>query len=137
MLFHCHLCVVSFSDDLRFTEKRTGNILILRDKIQILPYERTSVSYDYLSQLVAEYLLLTCPDVDISAALSVMPATRSSCISPKASYPADVASRGSGPEPALYWIHLVPPGWRWRRTQTIRAGRHQAGARLARGPLKS
>ncbi|TFK82191.1 hypothetical protein K466DRAFT_666660 [Polyporus arcularius HHB13444] len=52
------------------------NILILRDKIQILPYERTSVSYDYLSQLVAEYLLMTCPDVDISAALSVMPVTR-------------------------------------------------------------
>ncbi|OSC96954.1 hypothetical protein PYCCODRAFT_1420247 [Trametes coccinea BRFM310] len=52
------------------------NILILRDKIQIQPYERTTVSYEYLSRLVAEYLLTACPDVDISAALSVMPATR-------------------------------------------------------------
>ena len=54
-----------------------GNILILRDKIQILPYDRPTVSYEHLSQLVAEYLLTSCPDVDIDAALSVMPATRS------------------------------------------------------------
>ncbi|EJF59158.1 hypothetical protein DICSQDRAFT_89628 [Dichomitus squalens LYAD-421 SS1] len=52
------------------------NILILRDKIQILPYDRPTVSYEHLSHLVAEYLLLSCPDVDISAALSIMPATR-------------------------------------------------------------
>ncbi|KAI0750138.1 hypothetical protein C8Q80DRAFT_1100614 [Daedaleopsis nitida] len=52
------------------------NILILREWIQILPFERTTVSYDYLSQLVAEYLLTAHPDVDISAALSIMPATR-------------------------------------------------------------
>ena len=54
-----------------------GNILILREKIQILPYDRPTVSYEHLSQLVAEYLLMSCPDVDISAALSIMPATRS------------------------------------------------------------
>ncbi|KAI0833858.1 hypothetical protein BC628DRAFT_1345803 [Trametes gibbosa] len=52
------------------------NILILREQIQILPFERTSVSYDYLSRLVAEYLLTACPDVDTSAALTIMPATR-------------------------------------------------------------
>jgi ubiquitin carboxyl-terminal hydrolase MINDY-1/2 len=34
------------------------------------------VSYEFLSQLVAEYLLLNCPDVDISAALSIMPQTQ-------------------------------------------------------------
>ncbi|KAJ2968614.1 hypothetical protein NUW54_g13165 [Trametes sanguinea] len=53
----------------------------VRDIVQCLhsgiqPYERTTVSYEYLSRLVAEYLLTACPDVDISAALSVMPATR-------------------------------------------------------------
>ncbi|PIL32412.1 hypothetical protein GSI_05658 [Ganoderma sinense ZZ0214-1] len=53
-----------------------GNILILREKIQILPYDRPTVSYEHLSHLVAEYLLTSCADVDISAALSVMPATR-------------------------------------------------------------
>ena len=58
-----------------------GNILILRDKIHIEPYNREAVSYEYLSQLVAEHLLLTSPDVDISAALSIMPATRSTSIS--------------------------------------------------------
>ncbi|KAI0636296.1 hypothetical protein C8Q77DRAFT_1102878 [Trametes polyzona] len=52
------------------------NILILREQIQILPFERMTVSYDYLSRLVAEYLLTACPDVDTSAALNIMPATR-------------------------------------------------------------
>ncbi|KAH8094508.1 hypothetical protein BXZ70DRAFT_908913 [Cristinia sonorae] len=52
------------------------NILILRGDIEILPYGRENVSYEFLSQLVGEYLLLTCPDVDISAALSIMPYTR-------------------------------------------------------------
>ncbi|TFK50184.1 DUF544-domain-containing protein [Heliocybe sulcata] len=51
------------------------NILLLRDKIEILPPDRTTVSYEMLSQLVAEYLLMNCPDVDISAALSIMPKT--------------------------------------------------------------
>ncbi|KAF9064032.1 hypothetical protein BDP27DRAFT_1334147 [Rhodocollybia butyracea] len=51
------------------------NILILRGAIEI-PAGRTSVSYEYLSQLVAEHLLMTCPDVDISAALEIMPLTQ-------------------------------------------------------------
>ncbi|EPQ53953.1 DUF544-domain-containing protein [Gloeophyllum trabeum ATCC 11539] len=51
------------------------NILLLRDKIEILPHDRRTVSYEMLSQLVAEYLLTNCPDVDISAALSIMPKT--------------------------------------------------------------
>lgn len=54
-----------------------GNILILRENIQILPPSRTSVSYEFLSQLVAEYLLLNSPDVDISMALTMMPLTTS------------------------------------------------------------
>jgi ubiquitin carboxyl-terminal hydrolase MINDY-1/2 len=54
-----------------------GNILILRGNIQVLPLERTTVSYEFLSQLVGEYLLTRSPDVDISAALSVMPLTQS------------------------------------------------------------
>ncbi|KIJ62931.1 hypothetical protein HYDPIDRAFT_182584 [Hydnomerulius pinastri MD-312] len=51
------------------------NILILRGNIEILPYDRPNVSYEYLSQLVGEYLLLSSPDIDISAALSIMPTT--------------------------------------------------------------
>ena len=54
-----------------------GNILILRGNIEILPPDRTSVSYEQLAHLVGEYLLTSCPDVDISAALSIMPVTRS------------------------------------------------------------
>lgn len=54
-----------------------GNILILRGDLEILPPERATVSYEYLSRLVAEYLLGTSPDVDISAALSIMPYTLS------------------------------------------------------------
>ncbi|CCM06605.1 uncharacterized protein FIBRA_08884 [Fibroporia radiculosa] len=52
------------------------NILILRGHIEIQPPERTTVSYDFLSQLVGEYLLTSSPDDDTSAALSVMPVTR-------------------------------------------------------------
>ncbi|KAJ4000246.1 hypothetical protein F5050DRAFT_1843270 [Lentinula boryana] len=52
------------------------NILILRGAIEILPPGRKTVSYEFLSQLLAEYLLMTCPDVDISAALEIMPCTQ-------------------------------------------------------------
>ncbi|KAG2101578.1 uncharacterized protein F5147DRAFT_616394 [Suillus discolor] len=51
------------------------NILILRGQIEILPYERGTVSYEFLAQLVGEYLLMSCPDIDVSAALSIMPST--------------------------------------------------------------
>lgn len=55
----------------------TGNILILRGDIEILPPDRETVSYEFLSQLVAEYLVKASPDTDISAALSKMPMTQS------------------------------------------------------------
>ncbi|KAH7926353.1 DUF544-domain-containing protein [Leucogyrophana mollusca] len=51
------------------------NILILRNNITIEPPTRTTVSYEFLAQLVGEYLLMNCPDIDISAALEVMPST--------------------------------------------------------------
>ncbi|KAG1820861.1 uncharacterized protein BJ212DRAFT_1265931 [Suillus subaureus] len=51
------------------------NILILRGQIEVLPYERGTVSYEFLAQLVGEYLLMSCPDIDVSAALSIMPST--------------------------------------------------------------
>ena len=41
----------------------------MRGDIQILPPDRTTVSYDLLAQLVANYLLTHSPDVDISSAL--------------------------------------------------------------------
>ncbi|KIP11011.1 hypothetical protein PHLGIDRAFT_125140 [Phlebiopsis gigantea 11061_1 CR5-6] len=52
------------------------NILILRGDIEILPPDRKNVSYEQLAQMVGEFLLMSCPDVDISAALSTMPVTR-------------------------------------------------------------
>ncbi|KAJ7802496.1 hypothetical protein B0H14DRAFT_2892141 [Mycena olivaceomarginata] len=52
------------------------NILILRGDIEILPRDRVTVSYEFLSQLVGEYLLTRALDVDISAALSIMPLTQ-------------------------------------------------------------
>ncbi|KAJ7589815.1 hypothetical protein C8J56DRAFT_936270 [Mycena floridula] len=52
------------------------NILILRGDIEIAPPERRTVSYEFLCQLVGEYLLLSHPDVDTSAALSIMPHTQ-------------------------------------------------------------
>ncbi|KAG6865395.1 hypothetical protein C0991_002976, partial [Blastosporella zonata] len=52
------------------------NILIIRGNIIIEPPTRTTVSYEFLSQLVAEYLLKHSPNVDISDALSIMPHTQ-------------------------------------------------------------
>ncbi|KAG7090070.1 hypothetical protein E1B28_011687 [Marasmius oreades] len=52
------------------------NILILSRMIHIEPPTRQTVSYEFLSHLVAEYLLLHCPEVDVSAALSIMPHTQ-------------------------------------------------------------
>ncbi|KAJ7183633.1 hypothetical protein C8R46DRAFT_884821 [Mycena filopes] len=52
------------------------NILILRGDIEILPRDRVTASYEFLSQLVGEYLLMRSPDVDVSAALSMMPLTQ-------------------------------------------------------------
>ncbi|KAI9454773.1 hypothetical protein BJY52DRAFT_1205181 [Lactarius psammicola] len=45
------------------------NILILREQIEILPRDRKK------PQLVGEHILLTAPEVDVSAALSMMPLT--------------------------------------------------------------
>ncbi|GLB44751.1 putative MINDY deubiquitinase [Lyophyllum shimeji] len=56
--------------------RHRGNILILRGNITIEPPTRTTVSYEFLSQLVAEYLLVHSPNVDISDALSIMPHTQ-------------------------------------------------------------
>ena len=47
----------------------------IREQIEILPPDRKNVSYEFLAQLVGEYILPTAPDVDVSAALSMMPPT--------------------------------------------------------------
>lgn len=55
--------------------------MILRGDIELLPPERKTVSYEHLAQLVAGYLLKRSPDVDISAALEIMPFTQSTFLS--------------------------------------------------------
>lgn len=83
VLVHRYMCVLPLcrrrSQRDRLTDGPAGNILILRGHIQVLPPERTTVTYDLLARLVSEYLLAACPDVDTSAALSIMPVTRSTC----------------------------------------------------------
>jgi ubiquitin carboxyl-terminal hydrolase MINDY-1/2 len=54
------------------------NIMILRGDIQILPQGRTSASYEYLASLVGDYLVNSregLSDVDLTAALAVLPST--------------------------------------------------------------
>ncbi|TFY78591.1 hypothetical protein EWM64_g5417 [Hericium alpestre] len=58
------------------------NILILRGDIAVVPPERETVSYELLSQLVANHLLKHSPDVDISSALTKMPLLTSPFFSP-------------------------------------------------------
>lgn len=54
------------------------NILILGGHITILPPGRKTVSYEYLSSLVADFLVNShgeMNDGDLSAALAVLPST--------------------------------------------------------------
>jgi len=76
MFVYRNLCVLLFVQCSKLICS-VGNILVLRGNIEILPPERTTVSYELLSQLVGEYLLNCSPNVDISAALSIMPLTQS------------------------------------------------------------
>ncbi|KAF8637754.1 hypothetical protein AX17_002596 [Amanita inopinata Kibby_2008] len=90
------------------------NILILRGDITILPPERKNVSYEFLSQLVAEYLLTSAPDVDISAALSIIPHTQKGMdLNPTFTSPTKFNPAGDGKEFQLFSqanINLVH-GW--------------------------
>jgi len=55
------------------------NILILQNNIEILPPDRPSVSYEYLSSLLADFLLASASSAsagDLSAALSRLPDTQ-------------------------------------------------------------
>ncbi|KZV97434.1 DUF544-domain-containing protein [Exidia glandulosa HHB12029] len=52
------------------------NILILRGKIEIQPADRRSVSYEYLSALLADSLVTEQTDPALSAALSTLPNTQ-------------------------------------------------------------
>jgi len=38
-----------------------GNVLILRNDIEIRPYDRPTVSYEYLVELLGDYLLNVIP----------------------------------------------------------------------------
>lgn len=85
-----------------------GNILLLRGNIEVLPRSRRTVSYEFLSQLVADYLLKTSPDVDMSAALSVMPMTQSMCcLSEMLINNCRYYLRGHGSKPTLHVIHCL------------------------------
>ncbi|KAG1735291.1 uncharacterized protein EDB91DRAFT_1144738 [Suillus paluster] len=90
------------------------NILLLRGQIEILPYERGTVSYEFLAQLVGEYLLMSCPDIDVSAALSIMPSTTKGLdLNPLFTGPTSFRPAGEGGELKLFeqaGIELVH-GW--------------------------
>ncbi len=53
-----------------------GNILILRGDIIVMPPDRRSVSYEYLSALLGDYLVNESSDVDLDSVFSVLPKTQ-------------------------------------------------------------
>ena len=116
-----------------------GNILLLRGKIQILPPDRSSVSYEFLSQLLGDYLLTSCPEVDIGAALSAMPYTTSE-FSPTdqhimaLSASCKLSFRGYGSQSSLHSSNIVPPIGSWWGTRAVRTNGYPARSRLARRP---
>ncbi|KAJ8596699.1 hypothetical protein M405DRAFT_725644 [Rhizopogon salebrosus TDB-379] len=90
------------------------NILILRGQIEILPYDRGTVSYEFLAQLVGGYLLMSCPGIDVSAALSIMPSTTKGLdLNPVFTGPTSFRPAGEGGELKLFeqaGVELVH-GW--------------------------
>ena len=99
------------------------NILILREQIQILPRDRKSVSYEFLAQLLGEHILLTAPEVDVSAALSMMPLTTSEFpnIRPQRALPDMVALfRGHGPQPCFHLCDCLSPCYDRRGAHALR-----------------
>jgi len=76
MLFTRNMYVPSHAIETTWPELSSGNILLLRENIVIQPPGRKTVSYEFLSQLVADYLLINFPGVDISSALTVLPLAR-------------------------------------------------------------
>lgn len=93
------------------------NILILRGDIEIQPPSRDSVSYEFLAQLVGEYLL-TSPTaaqsgVDLSTALSALPKTQKGMdLSPLFTSPTSFLPSPGG-ELALFQAAGIPlyHGW--------------------------
>lgn len=57
-----------------------ANVLLLLDQIQITPKDRPSVTYDYLSSLIANHILENCSNndsnMDLGEALNVLPKTQ-------------------------------------------------------------
>jgi len=114
------------------------NILILRDQIKIEPPGRTSVSYNYLSQLVAEHLLLSAPDVDISTALSIMPlTTKGMDLNPVFTGPTNFRPATTGGELDLFASTGIPLVHGWlvdpdspEYTAVARAGDYDAAVNL-------
>lgn len=113
-----------------------GNILILRGDIEILPPERTSVSYEFLSQLVGEYLLHASPDVDISPALTMMPLTQCMFVSEPFFLLLTQQIRWNGLKPSLHVSHVFQTSRRRRRFETFRTSKYSVGARMARRPFQ-
>jgi hypothetical protein len=42
-----------------------GNVLLLRGDIKIKPYDRSSVTYDFLVELLGDYLLKSIPQGEV------------------------------------------------------------------------
>lgn len=101
----------------------TGNILILRSDIIVTPASRRSVSYTYLSTLVADYLVRLLgttaePSISLAAALEILPNTKNGIdLNPRFGtidgFKESGSSLGAGGELSLFSLSKVPlvHGW--------------------------
>ncbi|KAF8149071.1 hypothetical protein B0H34DRAFT_668018 [Crassisporium funariophilum] len=89
------------------------NILILRGNITIQS-TRTTVSYMFLSQLIAEYLLNAYPGTDVSPPLSILPSTQKGLdLNPLFTSPTSFRPAGNGGSLQLFAQLHIPlvHGW--------------------------
>jgi hypothetical protein len=49
-----------------------GNVLLLRGDIKIKPYDRSSVTYDFLVELLGDYLLKSIPQGEAEVPILIL-----------------------------------------------------------------
>jgi hypothetical protein len=111
MFIPCHLYVRPPCKCPTCSHKLLGNILLLRGDIELAP-GRESVTYAHMAQVLAEYLLMRAPGVDVGVVLEYMPlTTRASCslLSALISYLTGLFRRRYGFESCLHFHHILPP----------------------------
>ena len=91
-----------------------GNILILRGEIVIMPPDRRSVSYEYLSALLGDRLVNKSSDIDLDSVFSVLPKTQRERFDDYLWTFLTASLRWARPKSTVYRYIFFQASWSWR-----------------------